>query len=475
MVTSRRIANVLARAGRSHEISKVLGRIKGVGTDRDVSTRAEILAEHPTAEAYGELASVLRSDDTAADPAAALAICLAGLAKYPDDPSLLAAAGGDAHSLGRVEQAIVFYEAALRGSAELDTALALRLGKLYGDRLGRLASSGRPTAAGTAWREVVRFTSTEAKQHPHVVWQQAQAIAESALGKGLASQGLVDDGRRALTASLERAPSSDAYETLTTIDVQVGRYREGQHWAEAGIALLGSTTTGDRYRRAKLERLAGDAMRRAGRTRDAATHYLDALRSWASLGEAKDLPRAIAAERLLDSGRSMWWLGDTARAIDLVGAAVDWDPDSPEIPATAVAFLIQAGDYREALDAYHRGIGQPGGVELYKVYMSLWIVAEGKRRGEPRDRIAADYLASRRGDLWYEQLARAASGKITYEQLRAAATTGPRKGELAFYGAVLELDPAAKTPAGKRQLLEEVVKARVVLDAEYDLAQLYLK
>ncbi len=472
--TSRRIANVLARANRAAEIHRHVARIKGIGSDRELIARAEIIADNPTADAFSELASLLRVDDNAPDPAAALGVCLAGLARYPADPGLLASAGGDARTLGRIDQAITLYEGSLRGSREVDTTVALRLGKLYGERIGRLASSGRPTAAGSAWRDVVRFTARAAKQHPNVVWQQTAAIAESALGKGLASQGLIEDGRHALTASLERAPSIDAYETLTTIDVQVDRYREARHWADAGIGLLGGASSGDRYRRAKLERLAADALRREGKPREAAAHYLDSLRTWASLGESKDLPAAITAERLLDSGRSMWWLGDAARAIDLVSSAVDADPESPAIPAGAVAFLIQAGRYREAVDAFHRGIGEPAGNELYKVYMCLWILGEANRLGEPRDRIANDYLASRHGDLWYELLARAATGHLSFDALRAAATTGPRKGELAFYGAVLGLDPASATPEGKRKLLEGVVAARVVLDAEYDLARLYL-
>lgn len=472
--TSRRIANVLARANRAGEIHRHLARIKGIGSDRELTARAEILADNPTAEAYGELASLLRSDENAADPAAALALCMAGLEKFPTDSSLLAAAGGDARTLGRIDQSIAFYEASLRSSSEVDTALALRLGKLYGDRIARLATSGRPTAASSAWRDVVKFTATAAKRHPSVVWQQAAALAETALGRGLASQGLIDDGRRELTASIERAPSIDAYETLTTIEVQVDRYRAAERWAAAGIAMLGSTSSGDRYRRAKLERLSADAMRRAGKTRDAAAHYLDSLRSWASLGETKDLPRAVAAERLLDSGRAMWWLGDFARSVDLVMGAVDHDPESPAIPAGAVAFLIEAGRYRDALDAFHRGIGEPNGNELYKVYMSLWILGEAKRLNEPADRIATDYLGSRAGDLWYELLARAATGKLGFDKLRAAATTGPRKGELAFYGAVLGLDPAAAAPEGKRKLLKDVVDARAVMDAEYDLARLYL-
>jgi hypothetical protein len=477
LASAHRIANVLARANRAKEIHKQLVRLKGIGTDRQLAARAEILVEHPTAEAYGNLASTLRADEHAADAGAALALCLAGLAIDPNNLSLLAAAGGDARSIGRVDQAIALHEKALTGlggKSELDEQVALRLGKLYGERIGRLAASGRPQAANHAWRGVLKFTAGAAKAHPSVVWQQTAAIAESALGKGLASQGMIDDGRRALTASLERAPSTDAYESLTTIDVQTARYKDAQRWAAAGIALLSDATAGDRYRKAKLERLAADALRHARKPKESAARYLDALRTWASLGETKDLPRTIAAERLLDSGRAMWWLGDPARAIDLISKAVEFEPTTGTATSGAVAFLIEVDRYRDALDIFHRGLGEPDGSELYKVYTSLWILAEARRIGQPRDRLAYDYLASRKGDLWYELIARCVTGSLPFDALRAAATTGPRKAELAFYGAVLGLDPAAATPDGRRKLLEEVIRARTVLDAEFDLARKYL-
>ena len=473
LTTARRIANVLARAGRIGEIHAQLTRLRGLGTDRELAVRAEVVAEHPTADAYAELADALRVDEHAADPAAALAACLAGLVRFPHDATLLSAAAGDARSLGRVDQAIELYEAALRGSSEVDAAAALRLGKLYGERIGRLAGSGRPRAANEAWRDALGFTSRSAKDHPHTVWQQAAAIAESALGRGLASQGMIDDAKEALTGSLERAPSIDAYETLTTIEVQVARFGAAESWAKTGLSMLGEQSSGDRYRRAKLERIEGDALRGQGKTKEASARYLDALRTWASLGETKDLPRTVAAERLLDSGRAMFWMGDPNPAIDLVMRAVDVDADTADISAGAVAFLIEAGRYRDAIDAYHRGLGANLS-DFYKIYMSLWIAGEAKRLGEPLDRLAADYLGSRQGDTWYELLARAATGRAPYAALRAGATTGPRQAELAFYTALFELDPAAATPAGKKKLFAQVIDAKVVLDAEYDLARRYL-
>ena len=475
--TARRIAGVLARAGRAPEIHARLAQLQGgYGTDRELTIRAEVVADQPTADAYAELASALRAGDPEPepDPGGALAVCLSGLARFPGDPGLLAAAGGDARALGRIDQAIALYQQALRAGDEVDAAIALRLGKLYADQIERLATGGRPSAANAAWRDALRFTASAASSHPHTVWQQTAAIAESALGRGLASQGMIDDAEHLLTASLARAPSVDAYETLATIDAQLGHQADAQHWASAGLALLGDRTVGDRYRKAKLERLTADSLRRAGQARAAAARYVEALRTWASLGDSKDLPHAVAAERALDTSRAMWWLGDPARAVDFAMEALDLDPSSDEVAASAVAFLLEAGRYRDALDAYHKALGEAAIGEYHKVYMSLWILGEAIRTGEPRDRLAGEYLASRRGDVWYERLAQLAAGKRTLAELRALATTGPRRTELAFYRAVLGLDPAAATPAGRHKLLQDVVAAHLVLDAEYDLALRYL-
>jgi len=475
LLTGRRIANVLARAGRAREIHRQLARLTGnYGGDRELALRAEVLSDQPTAEAYERLAAALQVDDAAPDPTAALAVCRAGLAAFPSAPSLLLAAAGAARALGRIDQAIALYEQALHAGGDVDRAIALQLGKLYASRIERLATGGRPSAAHDAWRAALAFTDRGASAHPHAAWQQATALAESALGRGFASQGMLDDAEHALTASLERAPSIDAYETLVLIDVQTDRYADAQRWANEGIALLGDRTTGDRYRRAKLERLAGDSLRRGGKPKPAAERYLESLRTWSQLGENKDLPRAIVAERELDMGRTMWWLGDAGKAVELALQAIDNDPDSEEIASNTVAFLLQAGRYHDALDAYHKSLGEPTISEYHKTYMSLWIVGEAAYAGEPRDPLATEYLAARRGDAWYEKLAQLAAGKLMLADLRALATTGPRRAELMFYGATLGLDPAAATPAGRHKLLAQVVAAHLVLDAEYDLARTYL-
>ena len=470
--TAQRLAIALARAGRTSEIGAHLDKLHGLGTDRVLAERAEVVAEQPTADAYAQLAGALRTDEHVPDPAAALAVELAGLAKFPHDPALLAAAAGDATTIGRIDQPIALYEDAVQAArgAALDPTLALHLGELYARRITRLGIGGRPGAADQAWRDLRAYAAHA--PGPSDVWSQVAALGEAALGRGLASQGQLDRAERALVRSLGRARSIDAYELLASIDLATDRLDDAAHYAAAGLALLGDTRQ-DAYRRAKLERLAGDITRVAGQSRRAAGLYLDAIRAWASLGADKDLPRGVAGERRLDEGRVLWYLGDSHKSVELVLDALDVDPDSPATCAAAVQFLLDIGRHADAVDALHRALDADV-PELDKVYLSLWVAADAQRRGIPRDRLAAAYLASRHGDLWYERLAEAATGRLAFGSLRAAASTAPRQVELAFYGATLGLDPRAKTPAGARALLEDVVRARLVTDAEYDFARRYL-
>ena len=474
--TAHRIANVLARAGRIADIHSHLAGLTGIGTDRELAIRAEILADQPTPDSYAELARALRTDKEAPDPAAALAVCLRGLRDFPDDTGLLADAAGDAATLGRVAQPIALYEAAVQHSkGELDNALALRLGKLYAQRIASLANGGRPRAAASAWHDLAKLTDRENRRAPRDVWRQVAALGEASLGRGLVSQGQLADAERTLKSSLGRAPSVEAYETLVTIYLKTGRTDAAARTAADGIELLGGDSAGDRYHRARLERLAGDVAREARRPREAAALYLDSIRLWSSLGKNDELPRNIVAERELEIARGFHDLGDSDKAVDLALDAIDSEPDSPQVARAAVAFLLEIGRAGDAEDALHRALGTAELAELDKVYMCLWSLGDARHRGAAPDRLAMDYLAGRTGDLWYDQLAEAATGRRDFASLRAAATTASRQAELAFYGTVLGLDPAAATPAAAREKLEDVVRAGMVLDAEYDLARRYLQ
>lgn len=458
--TAHRIASALARSGRTELIHAHVDKLTGIGTDRPIELRAEVVADQPTPDAYIDLAETLRKDEHAPDPVGALAVCLAGLAKFPHNATLLVAAADHATALGRIDQPIELYEAALR-EGPLDTAVARKLGTLYADRIERLGYGGRPQAAKSALREV--------EKHHGSAWAQIEAKAQTALGKGLMSQGRIHEAEEHLIAAIDRAPVADAYETLAELHYKTNRYDSASRYANQGIVLY----AGDLAHRARLERIAADVARAANRPRDAAALYLTAMHDWSEVLKGPAPSKELLAEGQLEAGRGLWFLGHTDRAVDLVLSATEEDPDSAPTFSSAVAFLLQVHRPVDAVDALHRALSSEIN-ELYKVYMCLWVLADERRRHEPADRQATEYLAARHGDLWYEQLAEAATSHLEFSALAAAATTAPRQAELAFYGVVLGLDPEASSPAAARKKLMEVVDAELVMDAEYDLARQYL-
>jgi tetratricopeptide (TPR) repeat protein len=467
--TAHRIAAALARTGHTEDIAAHLARLtNGIGTDREIAARAEVVASQPSPDAYIQLAALLRKDEHGPDPVGALAVCLAGLAKFPHDASLLEAAADHATALGRIDQPIALYEAALAG-APVDATTARKLGSLYAERIARLAFGGRPAAAKTAWHELEQTSEQQGRRGQSAAWTEVEAAADIALGKGMLSQGRVGEAEAALTASLELAPSADAYETLATIHYKTNRLASAGRYANKAIALYGS----DLAHRARLERIAGDVARAAGRPRDAAMMYLTAMHDWSELLKSASPQKGLLAEGQLEAGRGLWYLGHEDRAVDLVLSSTEEDADSGPTFAAAVAFLIEVGRPVDALDALHRALSADVS-ELYKVYMCLWVVADERRRGDPKDRQAIEYLQSRHGNLWYELLAEAETGRLEWPALAAAATTAPRQSELAFYGVVLGLDPDATTPAAARKKLIDVIQAGLVMDAEYDLARQFL-
>jgi tetratricopeptide (TPR) repeat protein len=476
--TAHRIANALARAGRISEIHGHLTRLNGIGSDRELAIRAEILADQPTADAYAELARALRDDKDAPDPAAALAVCLRGLVDHGSDTGLLADGAADAAALGRIEQPIALYEQAVQVQhGEVDAALALRLGTLYAQRIAGLALGGRPRAATTSWHEMAEFADRAARRartrRLTDVWRQVAAIAEASLGRGLASQGQLADAERELIASLDRAPSVETYETLATIYLKTERLDGARRITTVGLSLVGVETGADKYHRAKLERLAGDIARHERRPREAAALYLRAMQMWSALAKDEDLPHNVAAEGKLELARALFYIGDVDKAVEFALDAVETDPDSTGTDRAAVAFLIEVARPDDAADAVHRALGGDL-ADLDKVYLCLWLLGDSHRRGAIPDRLATEYLNSRRGELWYEQLAQAATGRRDFATLAAHATTASRHAELAFAGTTLGLDRAASSPARARDRLEAVVRAGLVLDEEYDLARQYL-
>ena len=471
--TTWHIVRVLARAGRLAEAPAAYQPVAGMGDDKELRDRVRrALAPGSTAPDWVMLAARFHSSDPdKADFAAALAISREAMRRFPSSPAAVLAAAESARLLGEAPLAIQLYERGLR--LDPDHADAARaLAQLYVDRVGELASSDRTRAALRAFRRfeaIHRMASSRVGRR----FEPDRADALAALGRGLASQGEVDQARRYLERSIAERPTLAALESLGTIESKRDHFGRAAELFERAVGQPAAEPL-DRYQQCKLLRLLGEARLDEGRSEVGKARLRAALVAWHKLSQQVELPDVLLAESLVEQGKILWRLGDRETALVAFDAAVDSDPDGASSHADVVAFLIVRNEYERAVDAYHRALGSRSIGDYFKVYMSLWVMAEARRQGRAVDPIARDFLARRNGRLWYDDLARFAGGRIDLPRLRSRATTRGRRAELLYYTAVLGGD-VKSDPGRARRLLEEVVSTDMVMFFEYDMAKHWLR
>ncbi len=468
MGASRDLAIALAAGHQVDRLSAALTELHGLGRDRPLADAARaITTPVATAAAWAKLAAALRAaegGDERVKLRAALAVALDGRVRFPDDATLAAAAAVIAMEGDEVARPTALLTAARRHAAD-DAGLAERLLGLHRERLGRLIYGGRTRAAARCLAALRQLYGALATQFPGRAWAVTWPEVLATYGRGLISQGELAAGRQALRESIAATPTVEALDMLGTVALKTGDAAAARQAFERAVALPGDAPAQE-YARAKLLRLAGDAATAAGDPRGATEHYAQALSTWADLGERLELPPNLAGERLVESGKLFWALGKPDDAIDLLASASDADPDGADTHIQAVAFLLLHDRYDRARDVFYQALASDRIGDYYKVYMALWVVAEGRRRGVADDDQARAYLAGRDGPLWYDDLARLASARLTAAALAARASTRPRQTELAYYTAVLGDDRAAATA-----LLEDVLASDLVLFFEYDMAR----
>ena len=474
---SRDVAIALALARRSEEIHLTISGLTGVGRSRTLDEAVRDAAQPAaTAVEWAGLARAMRvghdgKDDDPTAARAALYMCLDALVRFPDDVVLLGAAAGHAYDLDRIEQPIALLERA-RKLAPGDAELADRLTSLYRERLGRLAHGDRPRAARARLEELRRFHAEIDRAFPKEEWSATWAEALATYGRGLAAVGELDAARRELERSVKLQPTIEALETLGTVALKLGDYGVARRHLERGAG-LGDDAPAASYARAKLLRLAGDAARGAGDSAGATRRWHEALEIWARLGETVDLPPRLAGERFCEIGKLFWALGMRDEALANFARAIDADPGGAESHVQIIAYLIMEDEIERARDIFYDALGSDAVSDYHKVYLCLWIVAADRRAGRPDDRLATEYLADRDGPLWYDDVARLATGRTTAQALDARATTRARRAELTYYRAVL--GPPDRDPDEVRRLLEDVVRTDMVLFFEYDMARRQLQ
>lgn len=464
------VVRALARAGRLEEAPAALKGLETMGTDADMAGLVDAaLAPDAGEEQWLALAAAFQHEDPEqADPGAALQVCLEGARRLPGSAALAYAAAEIALAIDRPSQAVALYERGMALAPGRDAAETLA--DLYSTRVAVLALAERPHAALEQLAALERFHAQAARRWPGKPLKSDLAQAYAAMGRGMVGLGELATARRYLERSVTQRRNHEALALLGTIALKQDRFREARQHLDAALALPADGVY-LQLERARVLRLAGDAAAGMGDGARAARHWAQALEAWLTLAQAIDLPPRFQGEMLVESARAHWALGDRDTALRAFEAAVDVDTDGEDTHTSVVSFLITRGDYERALDAYHRALGNYEISDYAKVYMSLWMLAEARRRGEAPDALAEEFLAGREGALWYDDLARYATGRLGLGALQARAGTRGRRAELAYYTAVLG-DPGG--PRAVRSLLERVLATDMVLFFEYDMAKHWL-
>jgi len=469
--TSWRVSRALARGGRLAEAPKALADVSSVGDDHLLR---QLLSDALNVDArplhWLELSRYFDSHGgDRADLDAAYLTLAEGAHRFPDEGDLQLQAGRLALARGNVSAAIQWTERASQLSPD-DKTVANRLARLYEQRMATLVATDRPNAARERLEEIERFFAHAAAAFPGERLERDLADAYASMGRGLVGLGRLTEARRFLEKSLAERPSIDALETVGTIALKRGRYDRAADYFDRALALPFEDQT-VRFARGRIRRLLGEALAGAGDTEEARQAWGTAIEEWEQL-RAMELTGRGRAELLVEAGKLLWALDSRDDAIELFESAIDQPSDSESIYADVVAFLTVRGQYEAAADAYHRALGASSVGDYFKVYMSLWLVAEGRRAGREDDPIAIDYLASRRGPLWHDQLARLAVGDADIAELTERARTRGERAELTFYDAVLNVAP--EDPKAAIDQLGKVVETNMVLFFEYDMARYIL-
>jgi tetratricopeptide (TPR) repeat protein len=441
------------------------------------------------------------SPDTA-DPVVALRVLEAGLERTPSDTELLVL---DAH----VARAVSSYFLAIRrleeaaavldktpAPSEMQARVSAELMELYFLRLRlRLDPERDPPAFGEA--DVVRRQFAEARQRfKNTELKLRDADIDFEVGRSYVNLGQIERAEPAfLRAREEGEPVAEVTTELSNLALKRGDapraaqiLREGLDGirAQAGKANQ-PETIGSVEGRARLERLLGDAYDVSGARDDAGVAWRGALIGWERL-MIEHLRRksfTASAEATVEVGRLLYQLGRHAEALQKFDEAIEQDNDRDQSYIDAVAFLVQNGETDAAVSIYRRGLARPSRAvsEYVKVYTSLWILDLTRRSNRTPDAVADAYLRTldqrhgelrpRRGAGWYHELARFATGRISYEQALAAADTIGKRAEIYFYEAMRRLGDGKADDA--QQLWKKVIDTRMFSFFEFDMASRYLR
>jgi tetratricopeptide (TPR) repeat protein len=397
-------------------------------------------------------------------------VCESAAARLPRASEPRMCAGAVAADLRQTPLAIHWLEEAHK-AAPNDFEIVEYLARLYDRRLRDYMSGERIDAGRRVLAEMEKFHADVKRRFPKKTTTVPLSDGYMTLAQGLFNVGDVDGAVVIWKKAAAGGATAEATEQLGLVSLKRGQFDDAARRFEEAAALPRETPLAEKFDRARLLRLAGEAHEGAGRKARAKELWTASLTDWQELTRAS-LPPFQRAQVYLGHARVLYYLGSVREAIRSLEQAIDLDKEESSIYADAIAFLLTRGHYEPALDAFHRALGRDEISEYFKVYTSLWIIDFSKIRKVAPPPLALEYLASREGSRWYHELARYRSGRIDYRQLYLRADTRGKRAEAYFYEALARYGAGDDDEAEK--LLRLTLATEMLGFFEYDMARYFL-
>ncbi|HJZ84652.1 MAG TPA: tetratricopeptide repeat protein [Polyangia bacterium] len=473
--TAYKLAALYLRIGKPERAQDVLGQVADQPGD-DPLLR-QLIARALKTDKAGDLIDLakyfIREDP--ADREVAMRICGNAVLRFPKDPDprICAAEMAVSTMAARAPLAIrLLGDAVKLAPAErppVEMLAKLRLLRLQ-SRLGE--ERARVDAVLPEAQDLARFVEDKQKQLPG-----GRPLSPDAadvwleIGQGYFNAGASAEAEQYIKRSIDMRASWKAFHQMGVLRMKHAQFDDALALYERALAAPSSLRESVDAR-ATVLRDKAEALDRAGRSAEAKAAREAAREAWSQVLSLVQNP-GEAARAQIELGRLLYELGRRRDAIDAFEKAIDFAPQRPETYADVIAFLVPRGHLHEALDAYHRALGRADISEYIKVYSSLWVLDLAARQKESPDPLAEQFLRGVEGPKWYDDLARWASGRLTWQQLIGKADTPGKQAEAYFYQAQRLLAGGRTDEA--RELWRKVLATDMMAFFEFEMADYYLR
>jgi tetratricopeptide (TPR) repeat protein len=337
--------------------------------------------------------------------------------------------------------------------------------------LSRL-SERNPKAADQRLGELEQFHRRAVKLWRDRPLSPGLPAAYYVVAEGMYQGGHVQRAQQLLTKSLDIEPNASTLDLLGTIALKRRQFPAARSRYEAlgDLAFDGELTQLQWEARARQQ--LGEIARQEGDDIASSKYFREALRFTNEL-LARLVSPGARADRLVERGKLLFWLGDVELAMEDFEDAIGLAPASPKSFADPLLQLVAHGYYDEAMQIFRRARGQGELSDSLKVYFALWMHELALQQGRTPDPDVMDTLAEYRGGGWAGRLARHARGTVSFDDLLAAASDDGERAEARFYEGLKQWRGGAAAD-GKR-LMQQVLDSDMMGFFEYDLALLYLQ